>query len=143
MSVVPGGVLARAVTEERHAPRLVERDPGVDHVAKGGLGHSCIFREPVHRFRAEPAAAVLEHLRQIPVIQGRHRGDPRIGQFLAQPAIEIDARLVDPTGALRKRSGPGDREPVGVDPDLGHQCDVLGVPVVVVHRQVAILAVTG
>ena len=139
----PRGMLPRAVPEEGDAPGLVERHPGVDHVTEGVLGHGGVLREPVHRLGVEPAAPVLQHLGQIPVIKRGHRSDPGPGQLLAQPAIEVDAGLIDPARALGEETGPCDREPVGIDPDLGHQGDVLGIAVVMVHRVIAGFPVAG
>ena len=137
----PRGMLPRAVPEEGDAPGLVERHPGVDHVTEGVLGYAGVLGKPVNRLGVEPAAPVLQGLWQIPVIEGGNRSDPGPGQLLAKPAVEVHAGLIDSARALGQKTGPCDREPVGIDPDLGHQCDVLGITVVVVHRLIAGMAI--
>ena len=75
------------------------------------------------------------------MIQRGHRSDPGADQLLAQPAVEVDAGLVDPSRALGEDPGPGDREAVRVYPELGHQRHVVGEAVIVVDRLVAVVSV--
>src|ERR1035441_6859853 len=55
----------------------------------------------------------------------RSEGEP--GQVWGTPAVGLDAR-------------PGHRQPVAVDPEVAHETHVLGIPVVVVARDIASVA---
>ena len=63
----------------------------------------------------EPAAAVVQRSRQIPVIQRRHRLDAVREQAIDEPLVEVEARRVDATGALRQHAAPRDAEAIGAE----------------------------
>ena len=76
---------------------------------------------------------------QIPVVQGQPGLDAGLQQLVDQPRVEVHARAEHLVAV--EHPGPGRREPVGVEPQPGHQRHVVGVPVVVVAGDVAVLAV--
>lgn len=65
------GVMARCVSEERRAPRLVQGDPVGDEIPR--LTHNCahVVGECIDDAAPDPAGLVLQVLREVPVIQRR------------------------------------------------------------------------
>ncbi len=138
--------LARCVDAERiaergHHERLVQRDPERDTVGEAVRGQAGVVGEPVRGVAVQPAARILQRLRQVPVVQGRHRGDATGQQRVGQPVIEVEPGRAGRAGPSRLDTRPGQREPVGVDAEVGHQGDILGPAVVVISGDVAGLAV--
>ena len=78
----------------------------------------------------KPAAAVLEGLRHIPVIEGDEGGDLLCQQGIHQPVVVIQPFGIGLPLAFRQDARPGGRKAVGVHPHLGHQVDI-GLQVVV------------
>ena len=136
-----GGVVPAAVAEERRAPRLVQGDPVRDHVAELLGDDGGVVGEPARGVAVEPAAAILQRLRQVPVVQRRPRGDALLEQRLRQAAVEVEAGAVGRSGAVGLDARPRDREPVRVEAEVGHQRDVLRPAVIVVVGDVAGAAV--
>ena len=129
------------VTEEGHDPRLVVGDPlrhGVPQLRRDERG---VLGEAVRGVALAPAAAVLQRLRQIPVVERRDGLDPALEQAFGQPPVEVEARRVGRPAARRLHPRPGDREAVALEAQLGHQIQV-GLPAaVVVARRLARVAV--
>ncbi len=102
----------RGVAEVARAVRLVERRPVLDAVAEGG-GHDVgVLGEVERRRPLRPAALVLEHLRQVPVIQRDVRFDAGGEQLVDETVVEVEClperRRRDRRGspaATRSRSG--------------------------------------
>src|SRR6185369_17983666 len=73
--------------------------------------------------------------------------DPRRdagGEHLVdEPLVEVEALGVGRPPAARLHAGPADREPVGRQPQLGHEGHVVAVAVDVVARDVAGVSVDG
>ena len=67
------GVRADRVAEHRHDVRLVDRDPVLDPVGEPLADDGGVLGEPVDRVAVQPAAVVLERLRQVPVVERHHR----------------------------------------------------------------------
>ena len=128
-----GGVHPGAVAEERRAPRLVEGVPHGDPVAEAGGDAGGVVGEPGGGVAGGPAAAVLDGLRQVPVVE-RGGGPDAGGEQLVDQAV-VEA------GALRLDPGPGDREPVRGEAQLGHQAHVVAVAPEVVAGPFAGVAV--
>src|SRR3954471_12183486 len=88
-------VLAVAVAEEGRAPRLVQRYPLLDHVRERLMSHRGVVAEPFGGGPHEPAAGILQRLRQLPVIERRVRRDAVLEARLGQPAVEVESGRVD------------------------------------------------
>lgn len=132
-----GGVHARRVPEVRGHPWLVDRRPGVDAVGEAVVHDAGVVREAQRGVAGRPAAAVLQRLRQVPVVEGGVRRDPGLEHLVDQPVVEADAARVDRAGAVGLHPRPGHREAVGGQAQAGHQADVVAEPVVVVACHVA------
>ena len=75
------------------------------------------------------------------MVEGDEGFDPGLEQPVGQPVIEIEPGRVDRTPPRGQDARPGNREAVGVEPQLTHQPDVLSPAVVVVAGHVAGVAV--
>ena len=136
-----GGVDARDIPEPRRAERLVVGCPVLNAVAEPAGDGLDVGDEGVGRVADRPAAGVLEGLRQVPVVERREGADPGGEQVVDEAVVEVEAGGVDPAAALGQHPWPGDREAERVQPELAHQRDVLGIPVVEVARDRARVAV--
>jgi hypothetical protein len=128
---------ALGVAEERDHPRLVVGDPLRDHVAELLRHQPRVLGEALGRVARRPAAAVLQRLREIPVVQRGDRLDPALEQPLDEAAVEADAARVERAAPVRLHPRPGDREAVALDPHRREQVEVLAPAVVVVAGDVA------
>ena len=110
--------------------RLVKRYPHRDLVTEFLREELCVLGEALRRLTAGPAAAILERLRELPVIDGRDGRDPSIAQPVDQRAVVVEAAPIDlaPPGRLNPR--PGDREAIRTHAELAQQCEILLGPVV-------------
>ena len=133
----PGGVDAGGVAEEGRAPGLVQGRPVGHPVAQRPVDGGRVVGEAAGGLAAGPAAPVLERLGQVPVVQGDPGLDAMLQEAVGQPPVEVEALGVDRPPPLGLDPGPGDREPVGAQPEVGHEGRVLPVPVVVVGRHLA------
>ncbi|GAA2165038.1 hypothetical protein GCM10010403_48700 [Glycomyces rutgersensis] len=136
-------VVAVAVAEVRRAPRLVEGPPGVDAVGEAGADDRGVVAEALGGLALGPAAAVLKGLREVPVVERRHRLDAGLDELVDEPVVEVEALGVGRSGAVGLDARPGDGEAVGVDAEGLHEGDVLVDPVVVVAGHGAGLAAPG
>ena len=139
-------VRARAVAVDAHAPRLVERRPERDALVGEELEARARVRlEPRRARRAEPSAPRLERRRQVPVVQRDAGADAALSEQREQPSVEGES--LGGGGSRRVAVGPQprprDREPVRAQAHAGHELDVLLEAVVVVARDVAVVAVGG
>jgi len=130
------GVLPARVSREGAAPRLVEGDPPGHPVGQCLGDQSRVVGEPVGGVAVAPAAALLQGLRQVPVVE-RHGGfDAGVEEAVDQALVEVESRRVGRAGAGGLHPGPADGEPVGAHAEFLQQGDVLAVAVVVVARHV-------
>ncbi len=135
--VQPGGVLAVPVAVVGHHLRLVQRDPPGHPVTEGLGADRGVLGEPLRGVAHRPAAVVLQFLGQIPVVERDHGRDAVHGEFVQQRAVVVQALGVGRAAAAGLDPRPGDREPVGLQAERGHQRDVLPVAVVGVAGDVA------
>ena len=138
---VTGCVRAEGVPHGHVDEGFVQRDPHLDPVAERLRDQAGVVGEAVGGVPVQPAAGILEGLRQIPVEQGGHGIDPPVQQGVDEPVVERQAGRVDRAAAGGLDPGPGDREAVRVDTEVGEQVDILGVPVVMVARHCTAAAV--
>ena len=75
------------------------------------------------------------------MIQGDVGVDAAGEELVDQAVVEAEARFVGAPRPLGQHPGPGHREPVGAQTEVGHERDILAVPVVVVAGDVAGVAV--
>ena len=128
------GVDAGGVAEEGRAPRLVQGRPVGHPVRQRPVDRGRVVDEAVDHLAAGPAPGVLERLGEVPVVQGDPGLDAALQQAVGQPPVEVEALGVDGPAAAGLDPRPGHREPVGPQPEVGHEGRVLPVPVVVVGR---------
>nr|BFF25946.1 hypothetical protein GCM10025732_39110 [Glycomyces mayteni] len=129
---VAGGVLAEGVAEGHVLEGLVEGDPVAHAVAEAVGDGRGVGGEAVGGVAVEPAAAVFEGLREVPVEEGGHGGDAGVEEGVHEAVVEREAGFVDRSGPVGLDAGPGDGEAVGVGAEAAQEGDVLFVPVVVV-----------
>ena len=145
-----GRVAPLVVADERRHPGLIEGHPVVDPVAEHFECRAGEVGETARGVATGPAAvAILERLRQVPVVERRHRADATLEKAVDKPLVEVEAGLVAPPIAIGKQARPGDAEAVRRQAEVGHQvdvrlestvvvvCDVAGRPVFDVARRVA------
>src|SRR5262250_2240344 len=84
-----------------------------------------IVGERRHSGAIGPAAALLERLRQIPMVERRKWLDAGFEQPIDQPIVEVQAGAIDAAIAFRQHTRPADREAVGLQAQLTHQRDIL------------------
>jgi hypothetical protein len=77
------------------------------------------------------------------VVERGYRSDAGRQQRIDQAVVEPDAARLDPAGATGLDAWPGNREPVRTEAELPHDADVLLPPVVMVVRDVAVVARPG
>ena len=106
-----GRVLARSVAEPADDPGLALRDPVANAVAEAGRDDLDVLGEGLGRVAHGPAAAVLERLRQVPVVERRERLDaarraarPRAGRSSRGRACSWGRALPGRCEARRSRS---------------------------------------
>ena len=135
--LVAGRVEAVQVAEQADDPRLVDREPGADAVAVGLEAGRGELGETLGRVAGEPAALVLERLRELPVVERHDRLDTAVEQRVDEARVVIAASRLERRPAGREEAGPRDREAVRAEAELAHQLDVLGPTAIVVAGDVA------
>jgi hypothetical protein len=129
------------VPEEGDDPRLVVGDELRHRRAEAVGDDRRVLGEPLCGVALAPAAGILQRLRQVPVVERGDRLDAAIEQALGEPPVERQPLGVRRPAAVWLDARPGDREAVALQPELGHQVEVLLEAVVVVARDVAGVAV--
>jgi hypothetical protein len=86
----PGSLGPVRVTEEGHDPRLVVGDPLRHAVAQMRRDEPGVLGEAVRGVALAPAAAVLQRLRQVPVVERRDGLDPALEQAFGQSPVEVE-----------------------------------------------------
>ena len=128
---------AHAVAHHREHPGLVQRDPTRNTVAVALVEQVRIGGEVLRRVAVRPAAAVLEALGKVPMVERERWLDPLFEQFIDQPVVEGEALFAYGALAVGKDAGPAHREAVGLQAKMRHQRDIVLVAVVVVTSDVA------
>ena len=127
-----GGMHAQDVAVGGDGGGLVDRHPAGHAVPEGSRGDGGELPQPVGRVPVHPAAGLIQRQRGVPVVERGHGGNAVGEQQVDQPVIEVQAGRVHRAAAAGLDPGPGQREPVRIDPQFLHQRHVLGHPVVVV-----------
>jgi hypothetical protein len=128
----PGSVDAGGVPQVGRAPRLVVGRPQADPVAETPGDHVGVLRERLRRAPHEPAALLLQRLRQVPVEQRRAGGQAALEQAVDQPVVVVQAAFLHPAPPLGQDPRPGHREAVELHAQPLHQVEVLLEAVVAV-----------
>jgi len=137
-SLRPGCEQAGSVTQFDERGQLVDREEILDPVAEFLTDVTGIIRKGFRSVARFPSAdAVLERLRQVPVIERRERLDTVSEQLIHQAVVKIQASGIWNSSALRKDTWPGDRESVRPCPQRLHQLHVFPVAMVVIQSYVA------
>ncbi len=131
--------LALQMADPGRAQRLVQGGPHLDAVPEPLGDDTGVRGERERGVALRPAAPVLEHLRQVPVVEGDGGSDAGREQRVDQPVVEVEPLGVDSARAARHHARPGHRQPVGVGAQPAHQLDVLLPAVVVVAGHVAVV----
>src|SRR5450759_475594 len=135
------GVQATGVALTDDRPRLVEREPS-GHSIRQPLEHYLgIIGEPVRSVTVEPATGILKDLRQVPVEEGHHWLDAPLQQRVDHTLVVVETGAVDLSGARGKNPGPCDGEAICVYAESTHRRDVLDISMVVIRRDVAVVAI--
>ena len=113
----------------------------LDAVAESSRNGLHVLGEGPDRRPVGPAAAILERLRQVPVVERHERLDAGGEQLVDEPVVEVEPGRVHLSAAVREDPGPRDGEPERADAELAHQRDVVAVPVVEVAGDRAAVAV--
>jgi hypothetical protein len=95
-----GRKLRVAVAEIGRAPRLVVGCDRFQAIAEAARHFGRVVGEAVCGFARQPAAVVLQALRQVPVIQREVGVDALAFQFGQQALVEVEAGLVPGTFAV-------------------------------------------
>ncbi len=121
--------LADRVALERRRDGLVDRVPVLDPVAEC-VGHeSGVVGEPVGGLTIEPAAALLDARREVPVVERGERCDAGGEQLIDHAVVVPDPLGMAGTCARGLHAHPRDREAVPVDAEALQQLDVLAIAV--------------
>ena len=131
----------RLVAEDRDDPRLVVRGDRGRAVAEAARDLGGVVHEPADGIAIHPAAAFLQRLGQVPVVQRQVRLDAPLEQPVDEPVVEVEALLVPLARAERLDARPRDREPVGIRAEARDQPDVLADAVVVIAGVLAAAAI--
>jgi hypothetical protein len=118
-------------------PRLIDGGPHRHAITKRAIHEHTIIGEPARAVAIQPATAVVERGRQVPVIQRRVGHDFMTEQLINQAGVEIDALLVGRAAALRQDAAPGDAEAIRPKSQFVHKSDVGAVAMIVVACDVA------
>ena len=134
---VARGELTEVVAEERGNPRLVVGSPLSYAIAECTAHDVCISDERVDGLPIGPTADVLEGLWQFPVVEGDVRRDAVLEEFVDEAVVEGNTPRFNRPGSVRDDPGPRGGQVVCRDPRVGHERNVLGIPVIVVARDIA------
>ena len=134
-------MLTEPVPEPGDHPGLVLRDPVRDPISEAGNDRLDVLLERLDGVAGRPPAAVLECLREIPVIERDEGLDPAREELVDHPVVEVEAGRVHAATPVGHDPRPGDRESVRADSEVAHQLDVVAEAVVRVARDDARVAV--
>ena len=136
----PRRVAAFAVAEQRVDVGLVERHPMLDAVAQPFRNDARVVGEFLRDVTIEPAALLLQRLRQVPMVEAQPRRNAARDQFIDQTIVEIETARLDRAAAGGKNARPRGREPIGVEAAARQQRDVLAPAMIMVAGDVAVVA---
>src|SRR6266478_4616357 len=122
----------RALVEREEVPRPVAELSGdVTGIVGECLGGVAPF----------PPAAILQRLRQVPMIERRERRDAVGDEVVEEPVVEVEALRIWRAGALREYPRPRNREPIRSGGERLHRLHVVSMSVIVIVGDVAVVVV--
>src|SRR5579863_1916718 len=125
-------VVAEPVPDDSMHRSFVEHGPVLHPIAEAS-GHDLgVIGEPMPDIAVQPAAAVLQRLRQVPVIEASPRRDSVFAAFVHQAVVEIEPQRVDRPGSSRNNSRPRRRETIGAEAAAGDQFDIFAIAPIMV-----------
>ena len=98
--------------------------PRGDEFPKGVDDDSRVVDKPTDDVPVGPAAAVLQELRQVPVIQGGDRTDAAVAQSLDQATVKVETLGVGGTAPLGLNTRPCDRKAIDADTEFPQKVEV-------------------
>jgi hypothetical protein len=125
---------------ERRA--LVEREEVPRPVAKLFDDVTGIVRECLGGVAPFPPAAVLQRLRQVPVIERRERRDAIGDEAVEESVVEVEAPRIWRADALREYPRPRNREPIRSGGEPLHRLHIVSISVIVIVGDVSVVVVT-
>ena len=133
----PGACTPLRMAQLDESRALVEREEALHPVAELVGDMAGVIRERLGGVAGFPAAAILQRLRQVPVIKRRERRDAVGDELVEQAIVEVEPLRIGRAGALRKYSRPRDREPIGGHAERLHRLHVVLVAMIVIGGDVA------
>ena len=110
-------LFAAGVPEEGAAPGFVERRPDIDETGQFAAGEIGVVGKAIGDVAIDPAAAILQALRQIPVIERDERLQTLGFECFKQAFVERQSLRVGPAAGIHD-ARPGERKAVGVETDV-------------------------
>src|SRR5215467_5958421 len=137
----PGREDAGCMAEFHERRELVEREEMPGPVAELFGDVTGIVRERLGGVAPFPPAAILQRLRQVPVIERWERRDVVGGKVVEEPVVEVEALRIWRAAALRKYPWPRNGEPVRSGGERLHRLHVVSISVIVIVGDVAVVVV--
>ncbi len=132
---------APLVAHRRDDPGLVVGGDRGEPIAQPRVHAERVVDEAAHGVALGPAAALLQGLGQVPVVQRQVGLDAARQQAIHQALVEAEAARVPGAVPLGLHTRPRHREAVGIDAERGDQVEVVLQAVVVVAGDSAVAAV--
>src|SRR5688572_31821164 len=106
-------------------------------------GRDClgVVAEPARGVAIGPAAAILQRLRQVPVIESGVGRNPGRMQLVDEAAVVIETIRVGTTAPGGEDSRPGNGETIAAEAELAHERDVLGEAMKVIAGNISRVAI--
>ncbi len=136
-----GREVSRLVTLLDEGLHLVEGEDLAHPVGELAGNKRGVLAERLGGIARFPAAAILQGLGEVPVIERGVGLDAGCQQRVDQPVVEVESLGIGGAASLGKHARPGDREAIGVGPHRLHQRHVFLVAVEVIDADLASRAV--
>ena len=134
-------MVAHTVSEQRVDIGLVEDRPMLHAVAEPPSHHARVICERCGRIAIEPAALLLQRLRQVPMIDAQPRRDAVRDEPIDQALVKVEAARLDRAAARRQNARPRGRKPISGKIAACEQIDIVAPAVIVVAGDIARIAV--
>ena len=132
---------ARCMPQFHERRALIEREEVPRPVAEFFGNIAGIVRECLGGVARFPSAAILQRLRQVPVIERRERCNAVRDEVVQEPVVEVEALRIWRAGTLGKYPRPRNREPIRSGGQRLHRPHVVSVSVIVIIGDVAVVVV--